>query len=187
MKLKHLIASVAMTVAAASSSAAVINTFDVNLSPLGAGTYAALFNNTVTCSGGCDFIDTYLFHPDLNGIVDSFIGTLGFGAADIDFTSVTLNGQSYMVTPDMPILNNLQVAALFDTYTTAPLSLVVMGHSGGNGDYFGMLTMRNASAVPEPGTLALLGLAGIGLASVRRRKDAKGATTKRFSSHRSFA
>lgn len=182
MKLKQLAASAVLAVASAAASATVTNTvtntFTVNLSALGEGAegaYTAHVDNSVICAKGCDFIDTYYFLPDLDATANSTLATLGFGRFDIDFTAVSLNGQSYLVTPDFPLQDNTQTAILLDTIVSAPLTLVVAGHSGGTGRYTGTLNLKNAVAVPEPGTLALLGLAGISLAFAHRRKGASKA------------
>lgn len=161
MKLKHLIASAALALASVSASAAVLTE---TLTTSGGGFYSSDFGNTVNYSGA--FTDTIHFLPaSLGGNAFGLIGTLSFNPTqNIDFISVMLNGISFILSPNGP----LEGGILFPIDVNAPLILTVVGVSGGNGSYAGTL---NLHAVPEPGILALLGIAGLGLVLSRRRKE----------------
>lgn len=112
------------------------------------------------------FTDTFTF--TLPGILtaDASVVTIGAGAADIDFTSGTLNGLPLALTTDAGgFVELLYTPAAFAV--TGPLTLVIKGISGSNASYSGTL---NVTVVPEPETLALM-LAGLGVvAQVARRR-----------------
>jgi hypothetical protein len=163
MKLKHLLASAALALASFGASAAVLTS---TLTTGGGNDYSASFGNTVNTAG--NFTDTINFVPLLSGIADGLIGTIAFRPSqNIDFYSVSLNGHAFILTPNFFI----EGGALFPVSVTAPLVLTVVGKSGGNGSYAGTLNLH--VRVPEPGILALLGIAGLGFALSRRRKTTK--------------
>jgi hypothetical protein len=167
MKLKHLIASAALALASVSASAA---TLFPNLFTPDNINYSGTFGNTVTNNTGAPltFTDTHNFQPaTVGGLADGFIGTIAFNNVhNIDLSSVTLNGQAFT-------LINLgvgQQGILFPVNVNAPLILTVVGSNLGIiGSYAGTLNL--IARVPEPGILALLGIAGLGLALSRRRKE----------------
>jgi hypothetical protein len=162
MKLKHLLASAALALASFGASAAVLTS---TLTTGGGNDYSASFGNTVNTAG--NFTDTINFVPLLSGLADGLIGTIAFRPSqNIDFYSVSLNGHAFILTPNFFV----EGGVLFPVNVTAPLVLTVVGKSGGNGSYGGTL---NLHVVPEPGILALLGIAGLGFALSRRRKTTK--------------
>ncbi|MFT4100348.1 MAG: FxDxF family PEP-CTERM protein [Burkholderiaceae bacterium] len=166
MKLKSLIAATALAFASATASAAVISG---TLTTDGSGLWTANFGNSVLVTGA--FSDTVNFSPVLSGSATGSTISIAFAgtgqAGDIDFTSVVLNGVSYDVTN-----NTLVNGAYYDTAilpltaVTGPLSLVVNGYAYAPASWSGTL---NVAAVPEPGTLALIGIASVGLGVFRRR------------------
>jgi hypothetical protein len=162
MKLKHLIASAAFAFASVGASAATLTS---TLTSPGGNFYSGSFGNTVNFSGA--FTDTISFLPsNLGGNANGLIGTIAFDAIqNIDFSSVTLNGIPFFLT----VLGPAEAGVLFPVNVNAPLILTVVGLSGGNGSYAGTLNLR--ARVPEPGILALLGIAGLGFALSRRRKE----------------
>jgi hypothetical protein len=161
MKLKHLIASAALAFASVGTFAAPLTS---TLTSPGNNFYSGFFGNTINTPGF--FTDTISFLPStLGGRANGFIGTIAFdGVQDITFTSVSLNTIPFILTP----LGFADAGILFPVNVSAPLILTVVGISGGNGSYAGTLNLR---AVPEPGILALLGIAGLGFALSRRRKE----------------
>jgi hypothetical protein len=93
-------------------------------------------------------------------------------STDTDFTSVLINGTAATLTS----LND--GLTQFASATSVPITggqlntLTVNGLSRGNGSYGGQISFTPNSAVPEPGTWAmmLLGFGGMGMAMRRRRR-----------------
>jgi hypothetical protein len=167
MKLKHLIASAALAVASVGASAA---TLTATLFTSDGVNYSGGFTNTLTNNTGVPvaFTDTITFQPtNVSGTADGFIGTVAFaGVHNIDLTKVTLNGIPFILTS----LIVGEQGVLVPANVTGPLILTVQGFNNGViGTYSGALNLL--ARVPEPGILALLGIAGLGLALSRRRKE----------------
>jgi hypothetical protein len=154
---KSLVLGVALSAAVGAASAN-----DVTGSPAFVGltsTFSALHT-------AGSFTDTFTF--TLPGILtaDASVVTIGAGAADIDFTSSTLNGQPLVLTTDAGgFVELLYTPAPYAV--SGPLTLIIKGLSSSNASYSGTL---NVTVVPEPETMALM-LAGLGvLAHVARRR-----------------
>jgi PEP-CTERM motif len=131
---------------------------DVGSSPIPAGTYVASHYIFFDPGPSQSIVGTVDFDSDVLAIITS----TGLLAAS-DFLANT--GVNYL----NPGLRGLEAGdsvtisgtrqILFDTVASTP------------GDYVRVLTAFSPGAVPEPGTLALLGIAMAGLAAGRRRKS----------------
>ena len=177
------VASAAALVAiAAPASAATV----INLNPGPNGTLSGGFNTTITTGtvgSPLGFSEEFTFSLPSMGLTSASVtseATIRFGATDLDFTSVTLNGQA------------LELLAIglneFAFLTAGPLStaagtqtLVVNGLARGNGSFGGSISFSPTAAVPEPTTwaLLLLGFAAIGF-SMRRSKPSVRETRVRY-------
>lgn len=121
------------------------------------------FTDTFNFSGGPTFADA-------SSILSTI--SLAVGDSDINFTSASLNGVAYAFSP-----NGI---AEFGTVTASnlagPFSITVTGTASGIGigsdsaSYSGTL---NVTAVPEPGTYAMMlaGLAAVGFIAARRPRN----------------
>lgn len=139
-----------------------------------AGTFQDL---NVTCPGTapCSFTDTGTFTtPDGFNTVTGTISTafnMMDPATNIDFTSVLLNGSPFTLTPNGTFeFGSLPLNLIVPGGTN---TLTVNGTTTGNAAYSGTLTFGMRSALPEPGTWAMM-LLGFGMigAGMRRKKDA---------------
>jgi hypothetical protein len=182
MTLKCLVASAAIALASLSSSVAqaapITETWTETWTSLLPGIYNATFANTIDCPGkhaGCTFSDTINFVPDLQGIAYGGILEIKLGLfSDLDFTKVALIGNGNEHLFNIGSLFDIDGGAILGIPVTAPISLVIEGTANKFGaKYAGDVLLKHASSVevPEPGTLALLGLAGLGFALSRRRKS----------------
>ena len=119
------------------------------------------------------FTHSYNFETSDAGKLSATLSSIGRGATNVDFTSVTLNGT------DFDILSSgfSEIRQLIDLATVPGMqTLTISGTSGGNGSYDGVLAL---SAVPEPATWALM-IAGLGIAgTAMRRKIGNQQTAKR--------
>ena len=139
---------------------------------------SADFGDTVQGPGS--FTDEYFFATPA-GFTSAQISTITvMGFADIDFTSALLNGVALDLFSgpnggDFASISNLFVAGGRNT-------LVINGMvEDGIGSYGGTISFVPSSAVPEPGTwaLMLLGFAAVGF-SLRRRKPESRETRVRY-------
>ena len=186
MKLKRLIASAAIAFASfgatVAQAATIENNFSKTWTNVFPGVYVAGFENTIDCPGtnsGCSFKDTYNFTPDLQGVgfgqlLEVLFPKNLFSWSDLDLTKVALigNGVEHLFALNNTWLTDTDSGWLSGAWVTSPISLVVEGTANKVGaKYGGALELKHASAVPEPGTVALLGLATLGFALSRRRKN----------------
>lgn len=130
----------------------------------------------VTCAGTapCDFSESGTFTtPDGFDTVTGTISTsfnAGDASTNINFSSVLLNGAAFTLSPNGDFeFGSLPLNLLVPGGTN---TLTVNGTTTGNGSFAGTLTFGNSSALPEPGTWAMM-LLGFGMigAGMRRQKD----------------
>jgi hypothetical protein len=128
-------------------------------------------------SGGGVYGDTHVSFPTFTSIITFFlpkagklaadITTTGAGTTNIDFTSVTLNGHTFTLSPagitEGGGIGFINVAAGLQT-------IEVKGSSGNNGSFSGTFAF---APVPETATwgMMLLGVGAMG-AVMRRRRTA---------------
>jgi hypothetical protein len=128
------------------------------------------------------FTDTITFTPNVSGMVDGAIMTIGFGTANIDFMGADINGNAltlYAVPPGGPFAGYYETGVLLPTSISGPLVLTVHGYAGPDpintdikmpvsATYTGSINVR---PVPEPETYGML-LGGLGILAFlsRRRK-----------------
>jgi hypothetical protein len=143
-----------------------------------------IFSGSISASFGRNglsagtFTDRFLFTIPQNGLgsgsITSILAGLAGGATDLDFQSVTFdNGMSVFNVPTMN-LGGQETGGLSNVPITAGMQniLSITYLSRGAGSYGGNLSFA-PSAIPEPGTWAmmLLGFGGIGLMLRSRRRQ----------------
>ncbi len=157
-------AIVAMAAVAAPASAATTLT----LSPGPGGTLTGSFSESGIAAGIQTFV--YNFTLPSNGMTSGSISTSFSSAAnDYNFTTVTLNGTPFTLSPT----GQFEFGSIILSTMTGVQTLSVAGLSFGNGSFGGQITFTPmAAAVPEPATWALM-LTGFGIVggAMRRRKQ----------------
>jgi len=140
-------------------------------------------NNVVAVSGGTiyfgalhtdsdPFTDTFVFSVLGSVLASASLVTIGFTPAEnIDFTSATLNGTPLTLVSAGPVDSGYTASELS---LTGPLQLVVTGTTGAGGGVFSSYAgTLNVTAIPEPGTWALMltGLSGLGFMARRGNRN----------------
>lgn len=172
MKLKSLLCASALAVASFGALAEDFNqtvTFVPNASL--PGTASAAWGVTHVEAGA--FTDTFTFTGVTGAtLFESSLVTIGFlEAMDIDFTSVTINGQTF----DLNAMGAVELATYDLGSVEGPLTMVVAGIAGpaleaGSAISASYAGTANVSPIPEPETAAMM-LAGLAvLGSLARRR-----------------
>lgn len=162
------LAAVAAALAAVATPAQAVETITIS------GPSGTFGNDQVVCGSGltsCAFTNTFNFlTPTGFNLANATISTSALGTSNIDFTSVLLNGLAFTLTPT----GTFEFGSLANAPLTAGTNnvLTVNGRDTGDGAFSGTLTFAAVSAVPEPGTWAmmLLGFGAVGFATRRSRR-----------------
>lgn len=162
----------ALTMAPA-AQAAVFGPEDMDIEFGPDGSISAHFGNSGIAEGV--FTDIYNFILPTNGTASGSITTsaVTFGdVTDLDFTTVFFNG--IQLTGVTGAQNEVVFANAVPILAGALNTITINGLSRGNGSYGGQGVFLPASAVPEPGTWALMlaGFGSVGYSLRGRRKRA---------------
>ncbi len=139
----------------------------------------AIFGNSFTSPGS--YTDCYSFSLDTsaNALGVTFEWDLSSNMG-IDLTTISLwNGTSLLASRSTPssTINSFSFSGLFsgDYWLSVGVNVSDQNANHGNSGavgYLGLLSTSRTTAVPEPGTLALLGL-GLAAAGLIRRRSAR--------------
>lgn len=162
------LAFVAAALTAVASPALAVQTMTIS------GPSGTFGNDGVGLAGSATtaFTNTFNFlTPAGFNLANGTLSTSALGTSNIDFTSALLNGTAFTLTPT----GTFEFGSLANTALIAGANnvLTVSGLNTGDGAFSGTLTFAAVSAVPEPGTWAmmLLGFGAVGF-SMRRRRPA---------------
>ena len=152
----------AVTMSSQASAAQVITLIEED------GQLTGEFGDTIMTEGM--FETNFTFNLPEDGFTSSTISQVAVSAlTDIQFSEVLLNGTAFNLTGG----GFVEFGSLEMLFTpSGQQTLTVRGNSGGNGSFAGTVAFIPQSAVPEPGTwaLMLLGFAAVGF-SLRRAKS----------------
>jgi len=166
------------------------------LGSIGTLTLAGNSTNNTGSRGGWGQVDNLAFHSNGNGIVSiaafangDFAAAAGMQVQDtvnLDYGTLQLNLVDFAVTGDdwfaTSFLNGLDIADLFgaasafgelnafDIYWNADGYFDLLGAKGWSISDVGMISYSDPNVVPEPATLAIVGLGLAGLGWARRRR-----------------
>ena len=148
----------------------------IDLEDEGTGTLTGEFSGSVRTAG--EFSQVFTFFLPENGFTAATITTIAVNmASNIDFTSVTLNGVEFSLSPN----GRVEGGNIFQFTNPGEQTLIVNGISGANAGFSGVVTF--APGIPEPGVwlLMILGIGAVGGAMrYRRRKDVSVSTKFNF-------
>ena len=163
MQIKSLLCAAALATLAAAAQAEDV-AMNVALMPNASIPGSASAGVGVTHLLAGSFTDMLTFTGAMGGMVSGSLVTIGFvDSNDIDFTSVTLNGQAFTLRG----ADGLDLATLQNVDVSGPLVLTISGIaapglSAGTAIAASYAGTMNVSAVPEAQTSAML-LAGMGV------------------------
>ena len=161
---------------AVSAPAQAAHIIQIDLEDEGTGTLTGEFSGSIRTAG--EFSQVFTFFLPENGFTAATITTIAINmASNIDFTSVTLNGEEFNLSPT----GRVEDGSIFQFTNAGEQTLIVNGVSGSNAGFSGVVTF--APGVPEPGVwlLMILGIGAVGGAMrYRRRKDVAVKTNFNF-------
>ena len=140
----------------------------IDFSPAGGGTGSAVIlsatGDLAPLSGLAAVTKDFVFSPFV--AVANFLTALGF---ELDLSTMTIDAQSAN-TLSLLGTSTLRYTGFDETPGTYSLSFQTTGTGGVSGYNFTFSANSAATAVPEPSTIALFGIALIGFAMVSRRR-----------------